>query len=339
MYKSALKINPNNPTLINNLAKAYFDTNNIELAKNYCLKALKLNKNDGNIQKILSLIYFRQQNYKLGWSYFDGRLDLSDFVKTNSSIYNIRKILFQKETLDKNLNLLVIREQGIGDEILYGTIYNDLLMSHENVTIECDKRLKNIFCNSFPKFKNSFVEFGKISLNKDLLNNFDAAIYAGSLGKFFRNDIKNFNNGNYLIPENILIQKSDIELKKLSKKFNIGISWKSFKNRYANEKSLSLKDLNNIFSSEDCNFINLQYGNVQNEISKYNSEYNKNIVTLKYLDIFNDFDNLASVLKSLDLFITVSNSTAHLAGSIGVKNSINKTRKSCLVPLLESKRK
>ena len=33
----------------------------------------------------------------------------------------------------------------------------------------------------------------------------------------------------------------------------------------------------------------------------------------------NDFDRLASVLKNLDLFITVSNSTAHLAGSLGVK--------------------
>ena len=97
------------------------------------------------------------------------------------------------------------------------------------------------------------------------------------------------------------------------------MSWKSFKNRYANEKSLKLEDFNNLFEKKNCNFINLQYGNVENEINNYNNNFNKNVISLENLDLFNDFDNLASVLKNLDLFISVSNSTAHLAGALGVK--------------------
>tara|TARA_Y100000996_G_C22547313_1_gene652319 strand:- start:371 stop:2155 length:1785 start_codon:yes stop_codon:yes gene_type:complete len=319
LYREALKINPQNPIIINNLAKAYFDINELETAKEYCVKALKLNKNDGNIQKILSLIYLRQQNYSLGWSYFDGRLNLSDFVEKNSTINNIRKKLFYKKKLDKKLKILVLREQGVGDEILYGTMYYDLLVSCEDLTIECDKRLKNIFCNSFPKYKNSFVEFGKISQNKSLLNKYDVAIYAGSLGKFFRNKIEDFSNGSYLVPENNLLEKSKKQLSNLSEKINIGISWKSFKNRYSNEKSLVLDNFNNIFETKNCNFINLQYGDVTNEVENYNKEFNKKIITLENLDLVNDFDTLASILKNLDLFISVSNSTAHLAGSLGVK--------------------
>ena len=42
------------------------------------------------------------------------------------------------------------------------------------------------------------------------------------------------------------------------------------------------------------------------------------------MDIYNDFDYLAGVLKSLDLFISVSNSTAHLAGALGVKTLLIK---------------
>ena len=319
LYLSALKMNPHNATIINNLAKAYFDINKLETAEDYCLRALKLNKNDGNIQKILSLIYLRQQNYAAAWSYFDGRLDLSDFVERNSSINNIRQKLLHKNKLDKNSKILVLREQGVGDEILYGTMYNDLLNSFKDVTIECDARLKNIFCNSFPSHKNSFVNYGKISLNKNLLSEYNFAIYAGSLGKFFRNNSNDFGDGLYLKAEKKLIKKSKDLLVKQTEKINIGLSWKSFKNRYANEKSLVLENFKNIFKTNNCNFINLQYGNVADEIKNFNKKFNKKLITFEKLDLFNDFDNLASMLKNLDLFISVSNSTAHLAGSLGVK--------------------
>ena len=42
------------------------------------------------------------------------------------------------------------------------------------------------------------------------------------------------------------------------------------------------------------------------------------------LDLNNDFESIASLLKSLDIFITISNSTAHLAGSLGVKTLLIK---------------
>ncbi len=319
LYLKALEINPQNHTIINNLAKAYYDINELEKAKEHCLKALKLKNDDGDIQKFLSLIYLRQQNYSAGWKYFDGRLKLSDFVERNSSINKIRKKLLYENKLNKKSKILVLREQGIGDEILYGTMYADLLKSCNDVTIECDKRLKNIFCNSFPNYKKSFIEFGEISLNENLLSKYDVAIYAGSLGKFFRTKITDFNNGCYLYAENNLIEKYKRELNSLDKKINIGISWKSFKNRYANEKSLMLEDFGNIFENQDCNFINLQYGDIGDEIEIYNRKFKKNIVTIKNLDLLNDFDGLASILKNLDLFITVSNSTAHLAGSLGIK--------------------
>ena len=42
------------------------------------------------------------------------------------------------------------------------------------------------------------------------------------------------------------------------------------------------------------------------------------IDTIEGVDLFNDFESISGLLKNLDLFITVSNSTAHLAGSLGV---------------------
>jgi len=319
LYLMALKLNNKNPAIINNLAKAYFDIGEFDLAEKYCLRALNLNKHDGNIQKILSLIYLRQHKFKDAWYYFDGRLNLSDFIDKNSSINNIRKKLLAKNYLKKDLKILVLREQGVGDEILYGTMYEDLLENCNDVTIECDKRLKRIFCNSFPSYKNSFIENGAISFNKNLLKKYDVAVYAGSLGKFFRKKIQDFSNKSYLYAERKLIEKTKKKFSSLDGKFNIGISWKSFQNRYSKEKSLILDDFINILSNQKCNYINLQYGDVYEEIKIFNEKYNKNIITFEDLDIFNNFDDLASYLINLDLFISVSNSTAHLAGALGVK--------------------
>ena len=55
------------------------------------------------------------------------------------------------------------------------------------------------------------------------------------------------------------------------------------------------------------------------------TEFNKKgfeIHNLKEVNLFNDFESVISILKNLDLFVTVSNSTAHIAGALGVPTII-----------------
>ena len=63
---------------------------------------------------------------------------------------------------------------------------------------------------------------------------------------------------------------------------------------------------------------------VENEISNFNSINKNKLINIEGLDLFNDFDSIASLLKSLDVFVTISNSTAHLAGALGVKTILIK---------------
>ncbi len=323
-YLKALEINPNNYNILNNLSKSYFDINNFELAKSYALRALKLNENDGDIKKILAFIYLRNQDYDIGWSYFEGRLKTSDFQEKNDSLNKIQKKLFIGKNLNKNKKILIMREQGVGDEILYGSIYSDVLENIENVKIECDPRLLGLFKNSFSKYKDNFVELGSISNDQKKIDTFDNVLYAGSLGKFFRKKIKDFKNKPYLIANENRIKEFKSYLKKFDKKINIGLSWKSFKNRYSSEKSLSLYNFKNIFKLRGCNFFNLQYGDVTEEVTEFTNKNNFEIITNKELDLYNDFESLAGLLKNIDVFLTVSNSTAHLAGSLGVRTILIK---------------
>ena len=108
------------------------------------------------------------------------------------------------------------------------------------------------------------------------------------------------------------------------KKFKVGISWKSFNNQYAEQKSLSLDNFLDLFALKDIDFFNLQYGDVTKEIENFNKKNPIKLEVLNEIDLFNDFLSVASLLKNLDLFITVSNSTAHLAGALNVKTILIK---------------
>ena len=96
-----------------------------------------------------------------------------------------------------------------------------------------------------------------------------------------------------------------------------------------------LKILECLFSSTtilnrtnlDRIIINLQYGSIEND-KKYLSSQNKFLKIFNDLDLFNDIESCMGLLKNLDLFITVSNSTAHFAGALGIPTILICPKKS-----------
>ena len=174
------------------------------------------------------------------------------------------------------------------------------------------------------KYAEKFVEIGNITNNNEKFNKIDFVLYAGSLGRYFRNNIDDFKKDSFINLDKKNVEDMESRTSVYKKKFKIGLSWKSFNNRYALDKSLNLEDFKNIFSISDCDIFNLQYGDVEAEIDIFNSKSNNKILSIKDLDLYNDFENIGSLLKTLDIFITISNSTAHLAGALGVKTILIK---------------
>ena len=272
-YKQALLVNPNNAYIYNNLAKIYFDLNDHQEAKKNSFKALEMKNNDGDIQKTISFICLKDHDFENGWNYFDGRLDLEDFREKNNYVKKINNKIYRSSTLNnKRGKFLIVREQGVGDEILYGSMYGDLLKKVENVTIECDPRLLNLFKRSFPKYSNSFVELGSISNHDYEIEKIDYVLYAGSLGRYYRKRLENFINEPFLKIDQKKYTEIQSKLSQYDNKYNIGISWKSFNNRYASDKSLELDDFKDVFKLPDCNVFNLQYGDVLDEINNFNDK-------------------------------------------------------------------
>ena len=76
---------------------------------------------------------------KHAWQYFEARLNVKKYYipKNLNKINNVR-----------NKNIIILREAGLGDEVLFSSIYKDLIKENNKVVIECDPRLKNIFITS-----------------------------------------------------------------------------------------------------------------------------------------------------------------------------------------------
>ena len=314
-YEEAKKINPNNQNIDENITICNVRLKNFEWVEKKILSLENsININD-NLILGYSYLLLNRKDFEKGFNYFDARLKSDVFLKKNKYHFNIIKKLDKNINLRNDKNNLIVKEQGVGDEILFSSMYNDLLKNNFSKTkIECDKRLLAIFKRSFNQ--NIFVPFGHYSSSAKNTRDFDNVIYAGSLTKYFRKTESDFNNKPYLKSLDELDKKFKSTLSNFTARKKIGISWKSVFNIYGGLKSLKLSDFRNLFSQERI-FINLQYGDSIKEVNQL-KESGLNIYNFDNIDLFNDFDSLISILKNVDVFVTVSNSTAHFAGAMGV---------------------
>ena len=128
---------------------------------------------------------------------------------------------------------------------------------------------------------------------------FDYHMPMGSLPRLFRSDIKDFEktvNG-YLKADkrdrvDILRREMGLEDKRV-----IGISWKSIRSLTTSKKSMMLKDFGMMFKGIDVVLLNLQYGDVQEEIDEFTQATGIEIIQCGSVDNREDLDGLAALIE------------------------------------------
>ena len=306
-HNNSLKINPNNKMALNNLAALNFFKGDIDNAEK--LYTLSINKNEINYEAKYSLgqCQLAKSNYKEGWSNFDFRWLSNDF---NSPVFksNLPKFIIKSE----RKNLLLWKEQGIGDQILFIRFLKDLIPIINNLYIEIDKRLHPIVKRLYPNinFYNKALCLDDININSQLP--------LGDLGSFFVQDHSYFlkNNKSYITSD---IKKNKELQSKLNSKNQIkcGISWISKNQDIGSNKSLTLETLKPILSIPNISFVDLQYNDTNVERENFYKDNGIKIDKIKELDNFNDINGITSLIDICDFVITVSNSNAHLSGALG----------------------
>ena len=127
------------------------------------------------------------------------------------------------------------------------------------------------------------------------------------------------NNKNYYLSSDSNIKKKlEINVKPKNK-FLCGVSWTSNADEIGINKSITLETLKPVLKTENVEFVDLQYTETSIERESFYNENNIKIKKIENIDNFNDLNGLISLIDVCDFVITISNTNAHIAGSLGKK--------------------
>ena len=221
---------------------------------------------------------------------------------------------FIAKDINKKTVLLVGKEQGIGDEILLSRLLPSLKKQVKSITYVCDDRLINIFKRSL----NSIDIVGESDYIKNE-NHFDAyhKINLGTIFRYMHEPLSEIPKLDTFQVKKEIYESIKKRYPKKNKKI-IGLSWKSKNLDIGQSKSMQLSDLEELLLDKKYEFINLQYGDVDNEIRQLDQR-GITIYDDKSIDKFNDLESLFAITSLCDMVITTSNVTAHIAGALKIK--------------------
>lgn len=208
--------------------------------------------------------------------------------------------------------LLVWGEQGLGDQILYSGMLEELREQADGVLCEVEPRLCRLFARSFPDIR--FIPLGTEVYQGPLTEH----VPIGGLGKYLRPSFDAFprRTKGYLVAD---AARADALRRRLSPDGRrlIGLSWISRNPEFGSLRSAALREFAPLLQLQDCRFVDLQYGDTQVERAELEHEIGCRVERLDDIDNTNDIDALAALVSACDGVVTIDNTTAHLAGALG----------------------
>ena len=244
--------------------------------------------------------------FKEGWKYYEYRWKVTPHNKVIWPFPD--KPLWRGE---KGKHVALWREQGIGDEIIFLSLVPEVKEMCSSLSVYVDPRLQDLCKHAMPEI--NFVKDIEALQGVEC----DYHLPLGSVAGLMRNDIRDFDRTvrGYLKadPQRVELIRNEL---KLEGKTAIGISWKSFNSLNPLKKSVQLKDMERIFSGLDVMLVNLQYGDIEDEIREFKQETGIEVIQCASVDNREDLDGLAALIEACDLVVSITNVTVHLAGAL-----------------------
>ncbi|NUB17450.1 hypothetical protein GAY28_37535, partial [Azospirillum brasilense] len=240
----------------------------------------------------LALLLLARGELRAGWAEHDWRFDTPQF-RDQKRRFAARP--WRGENIS-SARLLVWREQGVGDEILFSSCYPDLLRRAGHLVVECDRRLASLFARSLPgaTVRPPTVE------PRDV----DVQIAAASLPRLLRSDWKRFPAQPWLVPEPGRLDRWRDRLAALGPGLKVGIAWRSqVMDGERRAAYVTLDAFAPLFALPGGVFVNLQYGDCAAEIAAAEARFGVTIHRWDDLDLKDDFEAAAALTANLDLAV------------------------------------
>lgn len=245
-----------------------------------------------------------------GWRDYESRWRVDDHLKRGRGAVSPQ--LLPRLDLNNSIaglagkTVLLVSEQGVGDQIMFASMIPDLLAVAGSVICVCDPRLLSLLSHSFPQVRFVDPRQPLTGISPDLI------VPMGSLGLVFRTAPEAFPGTPYLRADPALVARWRA---RLGPGLRVGLSWRGgTPQTNGAARSISLAQLAPLLAVEGCDFVSLQYGEVEAEVAQARPEGRLRVFPAAEIS---DFEDLAGLTASLDVVVSVQTTLVHVAGALG----------------------
>lgn len=260
-----------------------------------------------------------------GWQAYEARFfpEIAD-----APLFHIPAARWAGEDL-KGKTVLVVAEQGLGDEVMFSNMLPDILEMlgpDGRMTLVVEHRLKSLIERSYPGVEVSahrtMKHEGRVYRTAPYVQDWDRFDCWAPLGDFLRhlrNTVEAFpNRKSFLTPDPERVAYWKAELDNLGPSPKVGLLWKSLSLKGDRARQFSPFQLwEPVLKTPGVTLVNLQYGDCEEEIALAKERFGVEIWNPPGIDLKQDLDDLTALCGAVDLIIGFSNATTNLAGAVG----------------------
>lgn len=324
-FDEAVRLDPKLPGVRYNRGLAWCDLVRRQDAEADFQAALKLSRQPterATIEFALATLALGRGELPTGWARYERRLS-PDWPKSVSFQAPGRR-LTERDPL-AGRSLLVLAEQGLGDEVMFGSLLPDVaeaLGSDGRLVLAVEPRLVELFQRSFPGAEVCAHATERVGTR---LRRRAAAPPSGridhwtplaSLAQIYRPSLADFPRAAYLRPDPARVRHWRDWLG--GGQPAVGITWRSGKIAGDRQRLYpALAHWSGLLQTPGVQFVNLQYGDCAEDLAALSQASGAAIREPPGLNIKDDIDELAALCVALDAVVSVQNATGALAGACG----------------------
>ncbi len=314
-FRHAAELHPNEPVFHSNYGTMLTHCRRYDEAIAEHENAFTLDPKNSDVVVRRAALLLNLGRLTEGWRAYDARLDAEPSERRWTGTPE-----WSGDRLDGR-TLCVYREQGIGDELMFASMYPELAAAADRLIVECDPRVHRLFQRSFPEadVRVHSSDGGEPGARHP---DADVVIAAGSATQHLRTDLAAFPGSPWLRADPTAVERWRDRLARAAGPGPyVGISWRSMIR--TSERRLEYTRLDEwgpiLRHAQEGNarMVLLQYDECEREVADVEARFGITIHRWPDLDLMNDFDGVAALIGALDLVIAPRNAVTMLTGSLG----------------------
>lgn len=315
MYDYAIQLNPNSPETFMDRGNVLTDMNLISKAVASYERSIFLRPDYPGVHLCKALALLVNGQFEEGFELYEWRWrnpKFGGFARSRPDPKSFSEPIWLGAQSLLGKTILLQAEQGVGDVIQFCRYVKSVSDLGANVILEVPSKLISLL-------KSLDGNCEVVSIDSDLPH-FDYRCPIMSLPCALKTTIRSvpFQSGYLKADQKRVSQiQEELRLKNPHSKRLCGISWLSKADKTGLFRSVHLKDFISLLNKDELLYVNLQYGEVDEEITQVAKDLGVTVINLDSVNKYDDINGLAAIIEACDLVISIDNTTVHLAGALG----------------------